>query len=46
MKKLVIKMQKNKNYFLVISLIVIFLGISLIIYNLYNNNNIKRIEKN
>ncbi len=45
MKKLVIKMQKNKNYFLVISLIVIFLGISLIIYNLYNNNNIKRIEK-
>ena len=38
-------MQKNKNYFLVISLIVIFLGISLIIYNLYNNNNIKRIEK-
>ena len=45
MKKLVIKMQKNKNYFLVISLIVIFLGISLIIYNLYNNNNIKRIGK-
>ena len=45
MKKLVIKMQKNKNNLLVISLIVIFLGISLIIYNLYNNNNIKRIEK-
>lgn len=45
MKKLVIKMQKNKDYFFAISLIVIFLGISLIIYNLYNNNNIKRIEK-